>query len=111
MGVEYIDTPAGGSRAETAVVLELFGYEKWRYKSGKAVNRWGASVLTSFADIPGMDSVGYGLMLHTPVKNASIGIVWRDGDADSETGILINIDFAKLIQKYDGVDLDRFLGQ
>lgn len=111
VGFEYIDTPDSGESLEAAIILELGGYEWWTWKDGKASNRWGLSAAISYADISGMDDVGYGVLLHTPVKGASIGAVWRDGDDGSEVGITMNINVIQLFVAYHQGDLLKFLGQ
>lgn len=111
VGYERIDTPIQKDSLEGAVLIELLGYERWQWKNGEAKNRWGGSVVASYADINGMDSVGYGLVLHTPVRNTSIGVIWRDGDQGDEMGIFINIDLAKLINQYNDIDLATFLAR
>jgi len=66
-------------------------------------------VVASYADIKEMDSVGYGLVLHTPVRNTSVGVIWRDGDQGDEMGVFLNFDLAKLITQYNDFDLSTFL--
>jgi hypothetical protein len=111
LGYEHIDTPLENGRLVPALALEIFGYEKWRYRDGKAENRWGASIVASFVDIQGMDTLAYGLMVHTPLKNISIGAVSRDGDAGKQTGIVISVDLAKLLQQYENADIGDFLSK
>lgn len=103
------DLPSGDSGTVAAVVVELIGYESWRWRAGEAVNRWGGSLIASFSDVPGMDAVGYGVLFHTPIRNVSIGAVRRDGKAGSEVNLVISVDFAKLIQEYSQADLTDFL--
>ena len=109
LGFEHIDVGGGEDSTSAAVFVELLGYERWHWRDGKADNRWGVSLVASFANIPGMDRVGYGAFLHTPIQNVSIGAVWRDGDAGSETGIIANVNLAALIQEYGNFDLGKFL--
>lgn len=107
---EAIDTPGGGRSTAAAIVVEVFGYQRWRWQDGERRNRWGVSAIVSLADLDGMDTVGYGAMLHTPLPHASLGVVWRDGDAGRETGIILSVDLAKLLQQYRNGDLLAFLG-
>lgn len=109
VGFEYIDTPTGDSGLEAAVLLEIIGYERWSWSGGHASNRWGGSIVASFADIAGMDSVGWGLVVHTPIRNLSIGAVRRGGNAGNETAIFLNADLAALFMKYKDADVDKFL--
>jgi hypothetical protein len=111
VGFEYIKGPGGESMIAGSVLLEVLGGEFWSWKGGEAKNRWGASAAASFAEISGMDTVGYGLVLHTPIKHASLGVVWRDGNDGSETGFFMNVDLAKLIMEYDDRDLMDFLSK
>lgn len=107
-GYEYIKAPDGRS-VHDAVYVELIGYERWRWRDGKATRRWGGSVVFSYADITGMDSTAWGVLLHTPVRHISIGVVRRDGDLGAETGWVLNIDPAPLFKSYDFGGLLGFL--
>lgn len=107
--LERVELPTGESGTLAALVVELVGYESWQWRGGEASNRWGASLIAAFADVPGMDAVGYGVLFHTPIRNVSIGAVRRDGAAGSEVDLVINVDFAQLIQEYSQVDLVGFL--
>jgi hypothetical protein len=108
---ERVEGPTGGHSTQAAVVAEIAGYEMWRWSgSGAASNRWGASVITSFVDARGSSAVGYGLLLKTPFKNASVGVVFRNGDRGRQVNLAINVDLAKLIQKYKDVDIKKFVG-
>ncbi len=107
--VEVIDTPASKGSAEAAIVLELAGYQKWAWHEGKQSNRWGVSAVLSLADIEGMDSIGYGVLVHTPIQNTALGVIWRDGDSGDEVGVVLNIDLARLLQQHGQSRLLRFL--
>jgi hypothetical protein len=107
--LERVELPTGESGTLAALVVELVGYESWHWRAGEATNRWGASLIASIADVPGMDAMGYGVLFHTPIRNVSIGAVRRDGDAGSEVDLVINVDFAQLIQEYSQMDLVDFL--
>jgi hypothetical protein len=109
VGFEYIDSPNKGDSLEASVLMEIAGYDFWKWKNGEAKNRWGGSVVASYADIQGMDDIGIGVVLRTPIQNTSIGVVWRDGDDGSKTGVFINVDLAKLIMQYKDKDLADFL--
>lgn len=107
-GFEYAEV-AGEHSTQAAVLVELIGYERWRWREGKATNRVGASLAASFADVPGSDPVGYGVVLHLPFRNISVGAIWRDGDAGDSINIVVNVDLAKLIEQYKDADVTDFL--
>ena len=109
LGFENIETPLGDTSTHAAVFLELFGYEQWRWRNGKASNRWGLSVTASYANIPGMDEIGYGFLVHTPIRNIAFGATYRDGDAGREIGIVMNIKLSKFLQQFENIDLSDFL--
>jgi|KBSSwiStaDraftv2_1062776.scaffolds.fasta_scaffold15232_6 hypothetical protein len=94
---------------QAAVVLEVFGYERWRWRNGKAVNRMGVSLAASFSDVPGADAIGYGLMFHLPWRNVAVGAMWRDSDAGDSINIVFNADVAALIEQYKNADVEDFL--
>jgi len=108
---EIIDTPDNSSAKEAAIVVELVGYQRWGWRDGKQGNRWGASAIVSLADISGMDSVGYGALIHTPIKYTAFGVIWRDGDDGGETGLIINLNLSSLLEKYDNSDLLEFFNR
>lgn len=107
-GFEYADV-GGEKGTQAAVVVELFGYERWRWRDGNATGRYGASLAASFADVPGADPVGYGVVLHLPFRNITVGAIWRDGDAGDSINLTVNADLAKLIQQYKDVDVKDFV--
>jgi hypothetical protein len=109
-GFEHIKGASGDTGTNAAVFLELLGYEWWQWREGNSRNRWGGSVVASYANIPSMDSIGWGIFLHTPVRNISIGAVRRDGSAGAETGLILNINLATLLEQYNNGDLNTFLG-
>jgi len=110
-GFERVEGPTGGHSTQASVLIEFVGYEKWRWSGGAASNRWGASLVTSFVDATGSHSVGYGVLLKTPFKNASVGAIWRKGDRGQQVNLMINVDLAKLIEQYKDVDVKGFLGK
>jgi hypothetical protein len=109
-GFEYAEVTGGDHSTQAAVVVELVGYERWRWRDGKAVNRVGMSLAASFTDLPGADVVGYGVVFHTPVRNISIGAVWRDGDHGDSINLIFNVNLAALIQQYKNADVKDFIG-
>ena len=109
--VEVIDSPVDGNSTAAAVLLEVFGYQRWQWRDGRQARRWGASGIISMAEIAGMDTFGYGVMLHTPIKNAALGVIWRDGDDGSEIGVVLNLDLTKLLKSYGNDDLMSFLNR
>lgn len=111
VGYERVKTPNQQSNLASVVLLEVFGYERWGWHKSEATNRWGASLVISYADITGMNHSGGGIVLHTPIKNTAIGVIRRKGDQGTETGIFINVDLAKLLMKYSDSDLVRFLNR
>jgi hypothetical protein len=90
--------------------MEFLGYEHWTWEQGSASGRWGASLIASAVDSKGSNSLGYGLLLKTPFKNAAVGVVWRNGDRGHQINVAINVDVSKLIQQYKQVDLTKFIG-
>lgn len=111
IGYERINTPEKEGSLVGTVLVELIGYERWDWNLGEAKNRWGGSLVVSFADIKGMDSAGYGFMIHTPIKNTSIGIIRRDGVYGEETGVFVNFDISRLLVQYKDRDLIKFLSR
>ena len=109
--VEVIDSPVDGNSTGAAVLVEVFGYQRWRWRAGRHARRWGASGIISMADIYGMDTLAYGVLLHTPIKNAALGVIWRGGDDGSRIGVVLNLDLGKLLKSYGNDDLMSFLNR
>jgi|GEM_PF-2451176 len=109
VGFEYAEGIDGKRTTQGAVVLEVFGYERWHWKDGKAAGRVGASLAISFTDVVGADSVGYGMMFHTPYRNMSMGAVWRDGDSGESVNFIFNLDPSSWINHYRNFDLMEFI--
>ena len=94
---------------QAAVIVELIGYERWRWREGAAINRLGISLAASFSDVPGADAIGYGLLFHLPLRHFSVGAVWRHGDAGDSINVIFNADVAALIEQYKNADVEDFL--
>ena len=109
--LEVIDSPIDGKSSEAAVLVEVFGFQHWQWRDGKQRNRWGASGIISMADINGMETFGYGVLLHTPVRNVAFGVIWRDGEDGSKMGVVLNLGTAKLLKSYRNDDLMSFLNR
>ena len=110
VGVESIEGADGNRQQAAAILVEVLGYQRWRWSEGEQQQRWGISATVSLADIDGMDKVGFGALVHTPMRNTAIGVVWRDGDGGSEIGITLNLDLAKLLQTHGSDAVQRFIG-
>lgn len=110
VGVESIERADGDRQQAPAVLLEVLGYQRWRWSEGEQKQRWGLSAIVSLADIDGMDKVGFGALLHTPLRHTAVGVVWRDGDDGAEIGITLNLDLAKLVQDHGSDAVRRFIG-
>ncbi|MDX2418096.1 MAG: hypothetical protein QNK19_11610 [Xanthomonadales bacterium] len=109
--LEVIDTINDNNSLEPAILVEMFGYQRWKWQNGQQRNRWGVSGILSIADINGMDNVGYGALVQTPIRNMAFGVVWRDGNEGSEIAFVLNLDLAKLLKQYDNDDLQSFLNR
>lgn len=106
---EVIDSKDNSNTTQAAILVEVLGYQRWQWRNGQQRNRWGVSGILSIADINGMDTVGYGALVHTPIRNTALGVVWRDGNEGSEIGFVLNLDLAKLLMQYNNDDLKSFL--
>jgi hypothetical protein len=94
---------------QAAVVVELIGYERWQWREGAASNRVGVSLAASFSDVPGADAIGYGLVFRTPIRNFSIGAIWRDSAAGDSVNLIFNLDISGLLQHYEDLDVTSFI--
>lgn len=85
VALEYIDDAAEGNRLEPAVVLELIGYNRWKWEGARMGTAIGGSIIAIASDRAGEDDVGYGAMFHYNHK-WSLGVT-RHGDA---TGVFLS---------------------
>jgi hypothetical protein len=49
-------------------------------------------------------------VFHTPLRNISIGAVWRDGDDGDSINLVFSVNLATLIQQYKSADVKDFIG-
>lgn len=104
-GVEYYE--ADGTAIKGSLIVELLGYNRWAWdkKSSKHKNMWGASAILSFSDAKNAETLGYGVMVHTPVKGISVAYTRRQSENGNIDGVFFNVDVAKLFQ--DKLDIVR----
>jgi len=93
--LEYVDAAADGNRFEPAVVIELAGYNRWRWDGARMKQPWGVSAVASLSDRAGTDNWGYGGVVHYD-NTFSLGVTTRDGDV----GIFVSADVGDWISKY-----------
>jgi hypothetical protein len=89
--IENVRAAIGGEKMKEALMIELGGANWWQQ------NRWylptGGSVITVYADRPGVTEFGYGLALHFR-SVYSVGYTRHDNDS----GVFISFDLLKLVQ-------------
>lgn len=104
VGMEYVRGAPSGSRFQPALVLELVGYNRWRWTdAGKMENAYGASLIQTYSDRAGLSSSRPGVMFH--VQNKYSLALTRD---NGKTGIVLSIDLAKLVTRVDDEARSRF---
>lgn len=101
------DSPAG-SRVEPALVLELVGYNRWRW-DGPAMapgSSIGASVVTIASDRADTDPISFGVMLHYN-HNWSLGLARRN----DTTGVILSYQLWNRSDAGVSALRERFTGQ
>ena len=90
--VENVSDAVGGEKLKGALMVEFAGVNWWRQ------NKWyvptGGSIVTVYADRPGMEGWGYGAVLHFR-SVYSAGYTKRGSDDD---GVFVSFDLLKLLQ-------------
>lgn len=97
VGLEYVGGAADGNQFEPSVLLEVFGYNRWRWSDeGRMRGALGASLIAAYSDRASADDLAWGMMFH--YHNAfSLGATYRDGD----WGALISADVAQALGRVD----------
>lgn len=104
VGMEYVRGADSGNRFEPALIIEIIGYNRWRWTvDGKMENAWGASLVQTYSDRAGLSSSRPGIMLHWQNKY-SIAFT-RD---DSKTGVVLSVDLAKAVTKVEKDAREKF---
>ncbi len=88
---EYLDDAADGSQFEETAILEVLGYNSWKWDGSDPKKAWGLSLTAAWTDREASDDFGVGLMLHF-AHRYSIGVTDHDGDV----GVLVSADVSKL---------------
>lgn len=93
--LEYIEEAPEGDAFKESIILELVGYNKWRWQpDGEMKRSLGFSLITGYSDRPGMNDVGYGVMLHYKHR-FSFGITQRSGN----TGYFMSFELGNHLTK------------
>lgn len=104
VGMEYVRGAESGSRLEPALLIELIGYNRWRWtQDGTMENAWGASLVQTYSDRAGLSSARPGIMVHWQNKY-SVAFTRNNGS----TGILLSVDLAKAVARVEKDARERF---
>lgn len=93
--LEHVSNADRGSRLKPGLAVEWFGANWWRWSEGNKVsmlNPLGISVISTYSDRAGSQSIRHGLMFHYN-HMYSLGVTHRGSD----TGIFISVDLQKLL--------------
>jgi hypothetical protein len=104
VGLEYVRDAPRGSRFEPALVVELVGYNRWRWNDDGSMGRaLGVSLIQTFSDRAGLDSARTGVMLHYDHKY-SLAVTRGNG----ETGVMLSIDLSRLVSRVEDDARSKF---
>lgn len=104
VGLEYVRDAPRGSRFEPALVVELIGYNRWRWKpDGRMGTALGISLIQTYSDRAGFESGRPGIMLHYDHKY-SLALTRGDG----ETGLMLSVDLSRLVDRVGDEARERF---
>ena len=104
VGLEYVKDAPRGSRFEPALVLELIGYNRWRWKSdGRMGTAYGVSLIQTYSDRAGLESLRTGVMFHYDSRY-SVALTRGSG----ETGIMLSVDLSRLVTRVEDDARSRF---
>lgn len=95
IGFIYVGNEPSGNKFAPALVMQWLGYLRWHgydADTGKMNNAYGISIVSTYADLIGSKSVGFGLMGHYRQYGLS---VTRHGD---EWAVYLNLNFVKGFQ-------------
>jgi len=104
VGLEYVRDAPRGSRFEPALVVELIGYNRWRWRpDGRMGTALGISLIQTYSDRAGLQSARSGIMLHYDHKY-SLALTRGDG----ETGLMLSVDLSRLVDRVGDEARERF---
>jgi hypothetical protein len=104
VGLEYVRNAPSGSRFEPALVVELVGYNRWRWHAdGTMGTALGVSLIQTYSDRAGLGSSRTGVMLHYDHKY-SLALTRGDG----ETGLMLSVDLSRLVTRVEEDARNRF---
>jgi hypothetical protein len=104
VGLQYVHDAAQGDRMLPALVLELIGYNRWRWGAdGRPENAWGASLVRTYADSTSVSTGAWGIAVH---RNSKYSIAVTRGDG--KTGVLLSVDLAGAVTQASQEWRDRF---
>lgn len=104
VGLEYVRGAPRGSRFEPALVVELVGYNRWRWKAdGSMGTALGVSLIQTYSDRVGLQSSRPGVMLHYNHKY-SLAVTRANG----ETGLMLSMDLSRLVTRVEDEARSRF---
>ena len=104
VAMQYVGGAAAGDRFKPALVLDLVGYNFWKWgDDNKPKNALGASLVRTYADTASVPSGAWGISVHVASKY-TITLTDHDGKA----GVLLSIDLAGAVTKASQEWQDRF---
>lgn len=87
----------GQQNIEPLLVLEVAGYQRWRWDGSEQKNLLGGSFVLAWTNQQGERKAGWGAMMHLP-KNTSIGLVRHSIGSSNTTSVVLSADLAKLFE-------------
>lgn len=86
-----------GQSPTPELILEVLGITKWKWEGYNAINRWGVSLIGTLGEYKQSNdtksNAGIGLLLHTPKKGISLGLVARE---HGKSGLIVTFDLINL---------------
>lgn len=95
--IENVQAAIDGEQLQEGIAVEVLGINWWEDKSSPIRIPFGISGVVSYSDIPGVEDIGYGLMLYFDNKY-SFGVTDHRGDI----GVFVTADLLKFIGDQKG---------
>ena len=96
VGYSYISDQQSNLRHDAAIMFEWIGFQAWGDNNGQLLKPAGVGLVTTYIDVPNLDSSGLGLVFHY----GKFGLAWsKHGTSDVWT---INLDLLRFLEDTDG---------
>ena len=104
IGLEYIADSPDGNQLQESLILEIAGFNRWKWSGDQMKSVFGASIIASYSDRQDTEDLGYGVMVHFG-KNFSLGATKRSGGKE---GFFINVELRDFLSNWSNSKKQKY---